>query len=111
MGDPVRKHVPSEAFIWPDRPHINLGSFSLPSPSDIEAATRLLGSLDLGSILQELRRNIRKRDDSDAQRHLGEDAANQPLNLSVTGLKHLNQHMHGTHVLHAKILDPENILG
>ena len=109
MRDPITRKIPDEAFVWPDTQVLNLGSLSLTSDSEIEAAKRLLGSLDLSGMLRKIRKRIADRTIPDLPKRSSGAHSEHPIRVSVIGLES-SKHLQNTSKLYSPIINPEEVL-
>ena len=109
MRDPITRKIPDEAFVWPDTQVLNLGSLSLTSDSEIEAAKRLLGSLDLSGMLRKIRKRIADRTIPDLPKRSSGAHSEHPIRVSMIGLES-SKHLQNTSKLYSPIINPEEVL-
>ena len=108
MTDPVTRHIPDEAFCWPERMSLSLGALSLPSTKAFNDAEAHLKGLDLKELLQQLRGKCRDNSCWETP----ESKTGQPIRVSLVGLEQLKDpsYYQGSHRLYAQLLDAEGVL-
>ncbi|CAF9915639.1 MAG: hypothetical protein HETSPECPRED_002544 [Heterodermia speciosa] len=104
--DLVTNDFPAPAIVWPASQNIIIGNMSLLTDERLNAATALLRSLDLKTILQESREACRSESNTDPG-----EKADGPILASVVGLERLAiQTLRVAKKLYAGVVDREHVL-
>lgn len=110
MRDPITRSIPSEAFVWPETHHLNIGALSLTTDDDFMAAEEFLRKLNLWNLLPGAPSSTKGPKPFKLDLTRGGALPYRPIKISLIGLEHPGKHMRNCISMRAQAVEEEKVL-